>query len=168
MESIQAGQLLVAVPGMFDPNFDATVVYLLDTEDGTAGLVLNRPTDIAVADVMPLLSGPVAEPAVVFQGGPVALEQGVILGAIGSTVTVIDAETAAEAGPGTIRVFAGYAGWETEQLENEISSGGWFVLAGTADDVLTPEPLGLWREVFARQPGEIHRYRHYPDNPRFN
>ncbi len=168
MLSPESGQLLVAIPGMFDPNFDATVVYLFDTTDGAAGLVLNRPTDIPVRDVMPQLSESSAEPKLVFHGGPVAVEHGVILGASDSGIAVIDAETAALASPKTIRLFAGHAGWETEQLENEITSGGWFVFSGTANDVLTPDPLGLWRAVFARQPGEVRRYRSYPDDPGLN
>lgn len=153
---------------MLDPNFDATVVYLFDTTDGTAGLVLNRPTDIPVAEVMPRLSGSAAEPAVVFHGGPIRIEQGLILGVVDSRVTVLDSEVAADAAPESLRVYAGYAGWETGQLEAEIATGGWFVLSGTAGDVLTSEPLGLWRAVFARQPGFIRRYRTYPDDPSLN
>ena len=68
------GRLLVAAPTLRDPNFDRTVVLVLEhTDDGALGVVLNRPSDIEVADALPggweLLA---AEPPVVFLGGPVA------------------------------------------------------------------------------------------------
>jgi len=162
------GQLLVAVPGRLDPNFDATVVYLFDTTAGAAGLILNRPTDIPVADVLPDLSNAAATPAVVFQGGPVMVEHGLVLGVSDTEISVLDTEAASEADPESLRVFAGYAGWETGQLEAEIDAGGWFTVANSPADVLTVDPGGLWRAVFARQPGPLNRYRTYPDDPRLN
>ncbi len=162
------GQLLVAVPGMLDPNFDATVVYLFDTTDGAAGLILNRPTDIPLSDVLPDLGEAAAAPAVVFHGGPVMVEHGLVLGATHTEITVLDTEAASGADPKSVRVFAGYAGWETGQLEAEIAAGGWFAVDNSPADVLTEDPGGLWRAVFARQPGPLNRYRTYPDDPRLN
>ena len=162
------GQLLVAVPGMLDPNFDATVVYLFDTTDGAAGLILNRPTDIPLSDVLPDLGEAAAAPAVVFHGGPVMVEHGLVLGATQTEITVLDTEAASGADPKSVRVFAGYAGWETGQLEAEIAAGGWFAVDNSPADVLTGDPGGLWRAVFARQSGPLNRYRTYPDDPRLN
>ena len=162
------GQLLVAVPGMLDPNFDATVVYVFDTTDGAAGLILNRPTDIPLSDVLPDLGEAAAAPAVVFHGGPVMVEHGLVLGATQTEITVLDTEAASGADPKSVRVFAGYAGWETGQLEAEIAAGGWFAVDNSPADVLTEDPGGLWRAVFARQSGPLNRYRTYPDDPRLN
>lgn len=162
------GQLLVAVPGMLDPNFDATVVYVFDTTDGAAGLILNRPTDIPLSDVLPDLAEAAAVPAVVFHGGPVMVEHGLVLGATHTEITVLDTEAASGADPKSVRVFAGYAGWETGQLEAEIAAGGWFTVDNSPADVLTGDPGGLWRAVFARQSGPLNRYRTYPDDPRLN
>lgn len=160
------GQLLIAVPGMLDPNFDSTVVYLYETTEGAAGVVINRPTDIPVADVLPSLAEAVASPAVVFYGGPVGVEHALVIGATGSIISLLDLEAASLAD--SARVFAGYAGWEEGQLELEIAEGAWFVADGTRDDLLTPQPADLWRKVFGRQSGLIRRYRNYPDDPRLN
>ncbi len=168
MQPAEAGQILVAVPGKLDPNFDATVVYLFDVSNGAAGLVLNRPTDIPVSDVIPELSAVVAEPTVVFHGGPIAIDHGLVLAVTDGGINVVDTAEAADAAPESIRLFAGHSGWEEGQLEDEITSGDWFVLVGATDDILTPDPLGLWRAVFARQTGELRRYRSYPNDPGLN
>jgi putative transcriptional regulator len=52
-----------------------------------------------------------------------------------------------------MRLFAGYAGWEGGQLEDEIAAGAWFVVAPQPDDALTTAPDELWRTVLARQGG---------------
>src|SRR5215213_8730661 len=73
------GRLLVATPPLGDPNFDRSVVLLLEhTEEGAVGVVLNRPGARRVADIVPGWATLAAAPAVVFQGGPV--EPGAIIG----------------------------------------------------------------------------------------
>jgi putative transcriptional regulator len=52
-----------------------------------------------------------------------------------------------------IRLFAGYAGWQSGQLEHEIATGAWFVVGSQPDDAITTTPDGLWRAVLARQGG---------------
>lgn len=153
---------------MLDPNFDATVVYLFDSEEGAGGVILNRPTDISLGQSLPALELAAAEPAVVFHGGPVRVEHALVLGVRQQRVEVLDFDAAAAGAPGSVRVFAGYAGWDDGQLEAEIAEGGWFVAAGTEADVLSPDPRGLWRAVMARQDGPLSRYATYPDDPRLN
>ena len=91
-----------------------------------------------------------------------------VLGVTHSEITVLDTDAASAADPESVRVFAGYAGWETGQLEAEIAAGGWFTVTNSPADVLTVDPGGLWRAVFARQPDALNRYRTYPDDPRLN
>lgn len=153
---------------MNDPSFDATVIFLFAADDGAAGVVLNRPTDIRVADVLPALCDVAADPSVVFHGGPIRIEEALVVGVTDSDIAVLEADVAAAAEMDSVRVFAGYAGWEPGQLETEIDEGAWVIAAATPDDVLTAEPAGLWRGVFARQDGGVRRYRHYPDDPRLN
>jgi len=70
-----AGRLLVARPSMLDPNFEHSVVLLLDHDaDGALGVVLNRPTEVSVSEVLPGWSALVSAPPVVFRGGPVATD----------------------------------------------------------------------------------------------
>ena len=75
MAELRAGMLLVATPALLDPNFADTVVLLLDVdENGALGVVLNRPTAVPVAEVLADWRDVVAEPEVLFHGGPVSTE----------------------------------------------------------------------------------------------
>jgi putative transcriptional regulator len=66
-----------------------------------------------------------------------------------------------------LRVFAGYAGWESEQLAGEIEREFWIVVPALPDDVLSPPTVDLWGRVLRRQgmptallathPGDVHR-----------
>jgi putative transcriptional regulator len=71
VESLR-GQLLIAAPSLLDPNFRRTVVLVAQhTEAGAMGLVLNRPSDAAVAEAVPPLAGLVDEDEQIWTGGPV-------------------------------------------------------------------------------------------------
>ncbi len=73
------GRLLVAAPGLVDPNFDRTVVLMLEhSDEGALGVILTRPGDVAVLDPLPAWSRHVAHPSVVFVGGPV--QRGAVIG----------------------------------------------------------------------------------------
>ena len=68
-----AGRLLVSTPALLDPNFRRTVVLLLDhDEDGALGVVLDRPLELGVGEVLPGWEGAVTPPDVLFGGGPVS------------------------------------------------------------------------------------------------
>jgi putative transcriptional regulator len=66
-----------------------------------------------------------------------------------------------------LRVFAGYAGWESKQLASEIERQDWIVVPALPDDVLSPPTVDLWGRVLRRQgmptallathPGDVHR-----------
>src|SRR5262249_60589141 len=73
-ESVR-GRLLVATPTLYDPNFFRSVVLVLEhSEDGAIGVVLNRPSETAVAESLPDWNRLAAAPDVVFAGGPVSPE----------------------------------------------------------------------------------------------
>ena len=165
---MHAGQLLVSAPGMFDPNFARTIVYVFDHHDGSAGVILNRPSDLLVSEAIPDLPGRLADPPVVFFGGPVRTEHALFLGSRGGSTEAIDQESADWGSYDRIRVFAGYSGWSDGQLDEEIASGGWFVVDGDAADVMTAEPEALWGRVLERQGGGLARYRWYPEDPSLN
>jgi putative transcriptional regulator len=178
------GQLLVATPRLLDPNFSRTVILVLNhDDDGALGVVINRPSLLAVAQVLPDWSDVVSLPPMVFGGGPVspdsALAVAVALGegppsgfqpvAPGYGLVDLDAS------PGDvvpdvagIRVFSGYAGWGAEQLESEIEEGSWYVVAAAPGDLLSAEPEQLWRQVLRRQPGELAYVSTFPDDPSQN
>ncbi len=84
------GMLLVAAPTLLDPNFVDTVVLLLDADDeGAIGVVLNRPTPVPVEEVLPDWGPVVAEPEVLFQGGPVSTEGALAVALLEDGVVVV-------------------------------------------------------------------------------
>jgi len=161
------GRLLVATPALTDPNFDRAVVLLLDhDEEGSLGIVLNRPTPVDVGDVLEPWADLAGEPSVVFQGGPVSLDAAlgiaVIPGGEGplgwrrvhGAIGLVDLEAPPEllaAALGSLRIFAGYAGWGPGQLESELEEGAWYVVESEPGDVSSPDPERLWRAGLRRQ-----------------
>lgn len=187
--TVGRGRLLVAAPPLQDPNFDRSVVLVLDHgDDGSVGVVLNRPAATPLAEVAPGWAPLAAVPAVLFVGGPVARDAAIALarapapgtGALGEIpgwVAVLDGVGSldigldpAAAGPpvDALRVFAGYAGWSPGQLDGEIAAAGWFVVAAEPDDVFDPEPATLWRRVLRRQRGRLRVFADCPPDPATN
>lgn len=184
MDDDLTGRLLIAGPPIMDPNFTRTVVLVCEHGDsGALGLVINRVTDIPLADHLPSWLDAVAPPPLVFAGGPVAPQVAVGLAhfapdatpgsftAILPGIGLIDLSAGPPA-PGAlrrIRVFAGYAGWSAGQLEAELAEpGAWFVADARPDDPFTEEPGGLRRAVLRRQAGTLRLLEHYPPSPRLN
>ena len=178
------GRLLVATPNLGDPNFERTVVLVLEHgEDGALGVVLNRPSDLDLAEPLPEWARAAAHPPVVFIGGPVAPSAAVclarvarhgaargwepVLGAVGTLDLDSDPDETI-AGLDEIRVFAGYAGWGPGQLEGEIEEGGWFLVDADAADPLSPAPEDLWSAVLRRQRGTLAFFAGYPSDPSLN
>jgi len=176
------GRLLVATPLLNDPNFERTVILMLeDNEDGALGLVLNRPSPLEVGEPLPDWADLSATPPVVFVGGPVSRSSVIalarcsegpdiseetwtsVLGPIGVLDLTADAALL-HATVGDVRVFAGYAGWDAEQLRAEIAEGAWFVVDADPDDATTDEPDGLWRRVLRRQRNPLCLFANYPDD----
>jgi putative transcriptional regulator len=164
------GRLLIATPPLVDPNFDRTVVLMLEHgDDGALGLVLNRPSETALDDVFPEWHAFASEPAVVFVGGPVSPDAVIALArgnpqqlesfvpVLGDIGTIDLAQDPLDLGGPleSLRVFVGYAGWAPGQLESELSEGGWFVVDLARDDPFVTAPEHLWRDVLRRQRGRL-------------
>ena len=184
--SVTSGQLLVATPPLEDPNFDRTVVYVIDHgDDGTVGVVVNRPTDDSLDDPIDRWTEFMAEPAVLFEGGPVERNALIGLGHVRAHDTAdpdgteigwtsvtrdlasidLSLDPALFAGAvHRLRVFRGYSGWSPGQLEMEIEEGAWIVVDATLDDVFTSEPTELWRSVLRRQGGTLAWIANAPDD----
>lgn len=180
------GRLLVASPLLSDPNFERTVILLIEHgPEGALGLVLNRPSEMPVDDVLPQWDSRTAVPKAMFIGGPVQPNAVICLaladapagtdaGPLRPTavpgVSLVDLDgDPATIGPDVIlRSFAGYAGWGEAQLEAEIDEGSWFVVDPLPGDPFAAEPSRLWRSVLARQPDPLARYALYPADPRVN
>ncbi len=166
-----SGALLVSGPHLWDQNFRRTVVFIVEhTADGAMGLVLNRPTTAGVHGILPEWDPFIAEPAVVFLGGPVQVETAIGLArftAGEATTGLVDLSDGPE-GVQAVRVFAGYSGWGAGQLEAEMEEQAWLVVAPEPTELLDPDPGGLWERVVARLPEGLTILRTMPHDPRLN
>jgi putative transcriptional regulator len=185
-----SGRLLVATPLLGDPNFRRTVILIVEDEpeEGTLGVVLNRPTEVQVEQVLESWTELVTGPSVVFKGGPVSPNSALALALargddeplgwrsldgsiLTSRIGLVDLEAPPEllaGGISSLRVFAGYAGWGPGQLQAEIEEGAWYVLTGEPTDAFLAEPERLWQQVLRRQGGEFAIVATYPDDPMLN
>lgn len=170
-QRVRAGTLLLANTDLMEPTFRRSVIFVVEHNDGgTLGVVLNRSSETAVYNVLPAWAGVVSKPKTMFVGGPVKRDSALCLaivrpgedvdGAPGlrhvqGRIAMVDLE----ADPETVaphieaaRIFAGYSGWTTGQLEGEIERDDWIVLSALPSDVLVEPRVDLWARVLRRQP----------------
>lgn len=149
-----SGQFLLAMPGMVGGALANTIIYVCEhNADGALGLVVNRPTDITVGDLLQRIDldlsieiGHVKD-APVFFGGPVQTDRGFVLHApSGSYTSSVDLGTMTLTtsrdilhdvsqgnGPDRLMVSLGYAGWGAGQLESEMAANAWLNVAATPE-----------------------------------
>jgi putative transcriptional regulator len=168
---VRAGSLLLANTDLLEPTFRRSVIYVVEHNDGgTLGVVLNRPSETAVYNVLPQWAKLAARPKTMFIGGPVKRDAALCLGSLragiepqgvsglrhvsGRMVMVdldADPDALAPALEG-VRIFAGYSGWTIGQLEGEIERDDWMVLSALPSDVLFEQRADLWARILRRQP----------------
>jgi putative transcriptional regulator len=182
MDDSLAGQLLLASPALYDPNFRRTVVLIgVHSEEGAMGVVLNRPSEVTVGEAVPQLEQAVARQEPVYVGGPVQPSSIVflaefldpspagllVLGRIGFPAPDADIDELTEA-TSRARVFAGYAGWGEGQLDAEVDHGDWIAQAALPEDVFTDVPEELWSAVLTRKGGGYALLARMPVDPSVN
>lgn len=181
---VKPGDLLVSHVQVNDGVFDQAVVLVLDhDETGTLGVVLNKFSDIELESVLPTWTDHVCAPQVLFDGGPVSQNGAICLASLAgdeeppgwrrvfADVGLLHLDTPIELVVGayaSLRIFAGYAGWEARQLEVELAQGWWFVAEATYADVFGVQPEKLWRTVLRRQAPEVAVYSTWTDDPESN
>jgi putative transcriptional regulator len=186
LDDVAPGSLLVALPSLTDPTFAGTVVYVLDhSETGTLGVVLGRPSQVEIRDVLPGWCDLAVEPGVFHVGGPCETDTALCLATstaplatddglrrVAGDVYLVDLDgdpaELADRLDG-LRVFAGYAGWSPGQLAGEIAEGAWACVPGRPDDVLSRAAgPDLWRSVMGRQTGRLAVLSTAPADPSAN
>ena len=170
-QTLGNGTLLVASRQLTDVNFARAVVLVLrHDENGTIGIVLNRPTNVAPAAVLPELAGSVGTyEGNLFRGGPIAPTRLLYLvrGLAAATVTgpeviekvFLSIDDAAlpdmvrlADGTHELRLYAGHVAWVPGQLQAEIRAGRWQMVNATPELVFHEDPGGLWTELEGRAP----------------
>jgi putative transcriptional regulator len=180
MESLK-GHLLVAGPGLVDPNFWRTVVLVGEhSEEGALGVVLNRSSETPVAEALPEFALLADDIGAVHVGGPVQPSAVVVLA---DFLDVSDAESLvletigflpSEVDPIALgelrraRVYVGYSGWGPGQLDGELDEGSWIVEPALPEDVFTNDPDGLWSAVLRRKGGPFGVLASMPPDPSRN
>lgn len=183
------GKLLIATPAIGDGNFEQSVIYMLHHDaDGALGVIINDPTELDVAELLPRWADLATVPAVIFGGGPV--EQNGFIGVARrvagyntdeppectvpvahTNLATVDLESdpaIAAAHVDQLRLFRGYSGWGAHQLDTELAAGAWFTVESLDTDMWTSEPAGLYEQVLLRQSGEMRWFANAPLDPSQN
>lgn len=188
------GQLLIAAPGLADPNFRRTVVFVAEhNAEGAFGLVLNRPAEARVSELWNAISneacdchlrayvgGPVQQNAVLLLHGFPDLAKDadpVIPGVyLGSEVEVLGELVRRHSGEEPLateefpkfRVFCGYSGWGAGQLDAEMKAGGWLTQPASFDVVFRTPPERLWNLALEAIGGVYRFFALMPQEPEHN
>lgn len=156
-----SGQFLLAMPGVVSGSLANTVIYVCEhTDQGALGLVVNRPTDLTVGNLLQRIDldlsleiGPVQDRPVFF-GGPVQTDRGFVLheaaGKYSSSIELgglalttsrdILQEVAQGKGPSQLLVTLGYAGWGAGQLESELAQNAWLNVSASHEILFNVPP----------------------------
>ncbi len=172
------GKLLVASPDMQDPRFARAVILLVAYEAGGAmGVIVNQPTPVRLAKVLPELEAAEDRSDYVWRGGPVLPTS--LLTLVRSPKEPADSETvfgdvrmltsreaferslANRTPRERLRAYAGHAGWAPGQLDAEIARGDWTVMPATPEMVFSETPEETWPKLMERSEGEWTRLRRH-------
>ncbi len=159
MNESLAGKLLLAHPGLRDPNFYQTIIFLAthDEAEGAIGWIVNRPLPRPISELLPDTDlGPLADCPVLL-GGPVAGNQLTFAELAWDAaleqlefrhnLLLPEARELALLHPERLRAFVGYAGWSAGQLEQEIEASAWVVHDAGPEALKVNNASGAWRSL---------------------
>lgn len=161
---VKKGTLLIAQPVISGSIFNKSVVLVTQhsKEEGTQGLIINKPSGHAPKDILPPETGAEKLYEMLFIGGPVILSVPTLLidteippeGAMNifshvylsmSLDKVLKEENSKR--HKQIRIYAGISNWAPGQLEMEIAQGDWLTLSPDSETVFCENPEGIWEKV---------------------
>ena len=161
------GSFLVASRRLVDPRFQETVVLLISYgADGATGVIINRPTEVRLVDLLPSMEGLKDRADVVYYGGPLEghrmlmlvrsgekpEESGRVFGDVyfSSSKNTLESMLNAHKTAKQLRVYAGYAGWMPGQLDGEMSRGDWLIVRADARSIFEKKASEIWPELMRR------------------
>jgi putative transcriptional regulator len=174
-----AGSLLIAHPSMLDPNFRRTVLFISahDPNDGALGVIINRPLEKQVAEVMTETPPPGLAEVPVFLGGPVGKDQlifaafewrkGAGLRLNHNVAVDADIETKEHETP-AVCAYVGYAGWDAGQLESELKQKAWLVQKPSRSILRFDRLSQLWFDIMRGLGPWYKMLAAAPDDPSLN
>jgi putative transcriptional regulator len=170
-ESFLEGKLLIAMPGMTDPRFEQTVIYICaHSSKGAMGIVINKPIPgLTFMELMKQLEIPLSQRTAdlpILYGGPMETGRGFVLHSddyenseatlpvseeISLTATLDILRAMADGRGPKKAVFAlGYAGWAPGQIETEFHGNGWLHCEADSGIVFDPDMAAKWRTALAK------------------
>jgi putative transcriptional regulator len=175
------GQLLIAGPGLLDPNFWRTVVLIVEhSEEGALGLVLNRPSETTVGEAVSELEQLLDPDDPLYVGGPVQPSALIVLAEFDAPseaaliafedvgVLANGAQEGSSVSVRRGRAFVGHAGWGPGQLDDEVERGDWILEPARREDAFSGAPLDLWSSVLTRKGGSYALVARMPADPSVN
>ena len=148
------GLLLVAKPGIADPNFARSVVLVTQAPDySTIGVILNRPTRVRYQGKRIWAGGPVMRQVVVAVFRSEQTPKDAAFHVLKNLYLsmhpqIVDALIAGD--KARYRLYGGFSGWAPRQLESEFGRDGWYVLPADEATIFREDMRGLWEELVAR------------------
>jgi len=179
---IEVGDILIAEPFLSDSNFSRSVILVCEhkDEEGTFGLILNKPTMISVdeaaegifcKDTM-FVGGPVEQNTMHFIHTFEDLEEGILIkdGIYwgGDYEELKSKSVEGQVNHRNNRFFMGYSGWGQTQLQGELQQNSWVIARTDLSMVLTVSPENLWYYILSTMGGKYRVFANYPTDPRLN
>jgi len=174
-----AGSFLVAHPTMLDPNFRRAVLFISahTSDDGAIGIILNRPLDKKVSDLVTETPPDGLENVPVFFGGPVQRDRLMFAAVewksgeglqLNPNVNLEDANERASKDPNSVRAFIGYAGWSAGQLEAEMKQNAWITQKANRAALKIERLPKLWFDIMRGLGPWFKMLSAAPDDPSLN
>jgi putative transcriptional regulator len=174
-----AGQLLVAHPNMLDPNFRRSVLFISahTEEEGAIGVIINRPLDKHVSELVTDATPSGLGDVPVFLGGPVATNQLMFAAfawqgrdslSLNQNVAIEEAHELVKQDRSAICAFVGYAGWTAGQLENELRQNAWLLQKPDRAALKRERLPKLWFEIMRSLGPWFKMLSAAPDDPSLN
>jgi putative transcriptional regulator len=168
------GLFLVSSRTLTDPHFSRTVIYLVaHNDEGSLGLVLNRPSEIRLADAVSGVETEAGDDHAIYYGGPVrhsmitmlirSEKENQLVRQVDGDVffshdrRVLDRLLDEQKPADSLRFYMGHAGWVAGQLQQEIERGDWFVVSADPVTIFSSRPASLWARLIEKlDPGGLY------------
>ncbi len=177
------GKILISEPFLRDATFGRSVILLIDhTDEGTMGLIINKPLPIFVNDIIKEFK--YIDDIPLYKGGPVATDTLFYLHTLANISGAIPVSKGLYLNGDFdeikkyilqgnkvdqhIRFFLGYCGWGGEQLNDELKENTWLVSKEDKDYLMNSDTKGMWKEALEKLGSKYEAWSRFPRVPTFN